>query len=537
MTDLLTTEPVSLILCDDAGVVLERRTMDAALARHLDRVWLAPGFSYAERVVGTNGIGTALESRGPASVFGPEHWAEGLEDLACAAVPVRHPVTGRIAGVLDLTCWRRDANRLLLATATLAARQVEQGLRDHVGRRESAVMTDFLLASRRTRHPVVAVSGDAVILDDAAREHLDPGDHDRIVTAATEVFASGRPARVVVDLSSGVSVRLDCRPTWTEAKAGGGVVVVLPGGVPGPAPAPDVAAAEHAPEHPAATPRRAAGSASVAVGGGTHWAMCRQTVDRYRAAGEWLVLRGEPGAGRRTLARAAARAHAPTGRLRVLDAADADPTWPRQVADELVHRHGTLIVSDVHRLPAPMVQALMETLEPHRWSTAPDRPWVVVTVGATHLGADVARLVERLPATVDVPPLRHHPEDVPDLVRHLLGRLGHPGLAISAEALRVLGRYRWPGNVGQLEQVLGRVVARRRAGVVGVDDLPPELFSGVRRLLTPVEALECDAIVGALRQSGGNKTKAAALLGLSRATVYRKVREYGISLPAAEVHG
>ena len=76
VADQLAGEPVSVILTDADGVVLERRTGDSALHQHLDQVWLAPGFSYAEKFVGTNGIGTALEGRGPAQVFGHEHYVE-----------------------------------------------------------------------------------------------------------------------------------------------------------------------------------------------------------------------------------------------------------------------------------------------------------------------------------------------------------------------------------------------------------------------------------------------------------------------------
>jgi DNA-binding NtrC family response regulator len=259
--------------------------------------------------------------------------------------------------------------------------------------------------------------------------------------------------------------------------------------------------------------------------------MCRQAVDRHLAAREWVVLRGEPGSGRRTLARAAHAAHSPGARLRVVDPHEAGTRWPAEVAAELVRRDGTLVVTDVDRLGPSDATRLMDLLEPHRWSTVRDRPWVVLTVGARRPDDAVARLVERFPATVDVPPLRHHGEDVPELVTQLLAGLGHTRLSCSPEAMRVLTRCHWPGNVGQLRDVLGRVVARRRSGIVQVRDLPADVFVGVRHLLTPVEALECDAIVGALRQTGGSKTKAARLIGMSRATVYRKVREYGISLP------
>ncbi len=110
------------------GVALSRLTADHDLERHLDRVQLAPGFSYAEEFAGTNGIGTALESGQAAHVFGHEHYAAHLEDLACAAVPIRHPISGKAAGAVNLTSWRTDAGRLLIALAQSTARQVTQGL-------------------------------------------------------------------------------------------------------------------------------------------------------------------------------------------------------------------------------------------------------------------------------------------------------------------------------------------------------------------------------------------------------------------------
>src|SRR4051794_23156523 len=107
VADLFATEPVSVILCDADGVVLSRRTGDRGLEQHLNRVWLAPGFSYAEQFVGTNGIGTALEARGPARGFGHEHYVERLEGLACAGGPVRPPVDRQGGGGGRLTWWAR----------------------------------------------------------------------------------------------------------------------------------------------------------------------------------------------------------------------------------------------------------------------------------------------------------------------------------------------------------------------------------------------------------------------------------------------
>ncbi len=126
LLDRLLSEPVSVLLCNARGTVLRRHTGDRLLERHLDRICLAPGFSYAEEHVGTNGIGTALETQGPAQVFGHEHYVEHLEGLACAGIPVVSPVTGKVHGVLDLTCWRRDAGRMLSSAAASVARRITE---------------------------------------------------------------------------------------------------------------------------------------------------------------------------------------------------------------------------------------------------------------------------------------------------------------------------------------------------------------------------------------------------------------------------
>jgi transcriptional regulator of acetoin/glycerol metabolism len=97
--------------------------------------------------------------------------------------------------------------------------------------------------------------------------------------------------------------------------------------------------------------------------------------------------------------------------------------------------------------------------------------------------------------------------------------------------MRVLMRNRWSGNVEQLYQVLRATVARRRSGVIELADLPPECRATTRRVLTPLEAIECDAIVEALLDAHGNKVEAARRLGMSRATIYRKIHGYGLTLP------
>jgi transcriptional regulator with AAA-type ATPase domain len=225
----------------------------------------------------------------------------------------------------------------------------------------------------------------------------------------------------------------------------------------------------------------------------------------------------------------------PTARLRVMPAEGADRAWAAEVAEELELSGGTLVLTDVDRLSPELLRELADVLEPYRESADADRPYVLATVAPLEPdpGPELAQLLACFPRTVDLPPLRHHVEDVASLVPHLLARLGHGSpVTCSPEAMRVLTHNRWPGNVDQLVAVLRKVLSTRRSGVIGVRDLPPECLSTTKRMLTPLESLECDAIVEALQDSRGNKVEAARSLAMSRATIYRKIRDFGISVPS-----
>jgi transcriptional regulator of acetoin/glycerol metabolism len=95
--------------------------------------------------------------------------------------------------------------------------------------------------------------------------------------------------------------------------------------------------------------------------------------------------------------------------------------------------------------------------------------------------------------------------------------------------VQLLMRSTWPGNITQLHRVLRQVTQhQRRSGTLQPNDLPPDFHTVTRRPLTQLESMERDAIVQNLKNTGGNKVQAAKLLGISRATIYRKIHDYGI---------
>ena len=170
----LSGQPISIILTDADGLVLARLTGDHDLERALDSIKLAPGFSYAEERVGTNGIGTALEAGGPAHVFGHEHYAEDLDRFGCAGVPIHDPVSGKTVGVIDLTCWRKDADPLMISLVKATADQITQALVTASSSRDIDLLQEYVRVCRRTGGIVLALGNNVVMLNDHARAPARP---------------------------------------------------------------------------------------------------------------------------------------------------------------------------------------------------------------------------------------------------------------------------------------------------------------------------------------------------------------------------
>ncbi|HET9036196.1 MAG TPA: sigma 54-interacting transcriptional regulator, partial [Myxococcaceae bacterium] len=156
--------------------------------------------------------------------------------------------------------------------------------------------------------------------------------------------------------------------------------------------------------------------------------------------------------------------------------------------------------------------------------------------------------------TIELPPLRDRQDDIPELAQFFLSRLGEglgkPASRFSDEAMQILQRYAWPGNVRQLENIVERAVTLAESSRLGADTLPPAL-----RGEAPAPAAETDLhelqagfslekhlddaerrlLVAALRRANGVKTRAAELLGLTFRSFRYRLAKHGLGDPAEEV--
>jgi DNA-binding NtrC family response regulator len=145
--------------------------------------------------------------------------------------------------------------------------------------------------------------------------------------------------------------------------------------------------------------------------------------------------------------------------------------------------------------------------------------------------------------TVHIPALRERRSDIPMLVHHFLDRYAHgANIQVTAGAMKSLLHYDWPGNVRELENCVARAVTLGDRQTIDVADLPPSIRteqadSGTALSqdagslsTTALAEMERVTILRVFQQANGDKALAGKMLGISRATLYRKLKRYNIAV-------
>src|SRR5438309_9684630 len=212
---------------------------------------------------------------------------------------------------------------------------------------------------------------------------------------------------------------------------------------------------------------------------------------------------------------------------------------------------GTIFLDEIGELPQEMQAKLLRVLQEKEVRPVGSNEKVnldVRVIAATNRDLEAAYrdgtfrkdLYFRLNVvTVHLPPLRERRSDIPMLVHHFLDRYAKGShIQITQAAMQDMLQYDWPGNIRELENCVERAVALGSQNVIDVHDLPP----AIRRLSgdgearveagtmnpTDLEELERETILRVFEQTKGDKALTGQMLGISRATLYRKLKRYSI---------
>ena len=218
---------------------------------------------------------------------------------------------------------------------------------------------------------------------------------------------------------------------------------------------------------------------------------------------------------------------------------------------------GTVFLDEIGEMPTDMQAKLLRVLQEHRITRvgglAPTSlDFRVIAATNRDLDSMVTEkrfrhdLLYRLDVMrIEIPALRQRPEDIPLLLQRVWGQKSRElGMAttLSTAAMQLLIRYLWPGNIRELCNLVERLLVSVRQRVIEPHDLPLHINQGladpsqesVFYLKTAVAEAERQALERALQHTSGNRNMAAELVGLSRASFYRKLKEYGLSRDACE---
>ena len=280
-------------------------------------------------------------------------------------------------------------------------------------------------------------------------------------------------------------------------------------------------------------------------------------IDQAADSGASVFIRGEEGTGHEIVARlihaCSSRRAGPFVAVRPDSGQEGgnDAFGTDQAPDDVTASlGGTLFIDDIATLAPEAQLSLLSLLKnPKALSEEPGKDLRIVVASTQNMeqavrdGEFLAELYYRLNVIpVSIPPLRERPEDIPTLLDHFRrmanARRNRNVPPFSPEVLVKLGTSSWPGNVRQVAEIVDRLVATVKDRAVTVNDLPPSLRTDVaglspalvdlpqdgvdlRQLLTQ---LEDRLIEQALQRTGGNKNRAAELLGMNRTTLVEKLR-------------
>ena len=203
--------------------------------------------------------------------------------------------------------------------------------------------------------------------------------------------------------------------------------------------------------------------------------------------------------------------------------------------------HGTIFLDEISEMPLELQVKLLRVLQEREFQRVGSNETVkcdIRIVAATN--RDLAAYVKEGKFREDLyyrlnvidmrlPALKERTGDVPLLVNRYLREFG--GKSVSSDAMRLLEAYQWPGNVRELRNAVEKMCVLSSSGEIGVDDVPDEMKRDVPMTLSVSGTLgetEKAKILAVLEEVGGNRTKAAERLGISRRTIYRKLEEYGL---------
>jgi sigma-54 dependent transcriptional regulator, acetoin dehydrogenase operon transcriptional activator AcoR len=589
LCDQIAGSGYALLLTDASGVILHER-LDPALRGMFRSAGLVAGADWSERHEGTNGIGTCIVENRPVTVHRAEHFRARHISLSCSGAPVHDPC-GELAAVLDASSVNTHDTRAsqahTMALVNLSAQLIERGM--FLRRYAASTVVRFHTRPEFVNllhDGALALSDDGTIVaaDETALRLLRAQSRRAISGRALDIFFELRPEDVLSSAQAASQVvrpvreRLHGRRFYLSVYRGKALVELLNPLLP----------ARHTRNLvsiPRVTQRPPVLDLEALAGDDPQMLRNAQAARRIADAAVAVLIQGPTGSGKEAFARAV---HAASRRaLQPFVAVNCAALPEALIESELFGYRpgaftgaskegrrgkiqqssgGTLFLDEIGDMPPLLQTRLLRVLEEREIvPLGGDVPIKVDlhVISATHrnLRAQIERgefredLYYRLNGlTMELPALACR-ADKDRLIRRFLASEACSGQSavIESDALDVMLAYQWPGNIRQLCNVIRTALAICEEGVVRLRDLPrevcehagagappasdaaaPVVVAGAKRVPVDVPAgsalakAEREVLLQAIEASAGNMSAVARQLGISRNSLYRKLKRHAI---------
>ena len=573
--DYIAESGYALVLTDASGVVLYEKT-DPTLTSTFMSAGLLPGADWSEQREGTNGIGTCIVENGPIIVHRNEHYRARHIGLSCFGSPVRDPA-GSLVAVLDASTLNADERSAglahTLALVNLSARLIEKCLFLRCFRQGAVFRFHARPEFVNLQHDgALALANDATVIaaDETAVRLLGVKNRSELIGRGIDEIFEVRTAEVIDPALSGqgslrpVRDALLGRKFFANVERVAGVLRSAP-------PTSSSSGASNLVQVPAATSRRLPLTLEQLAGDDPQMLRIVRSAHRIAVSNVSVMIQGPTGAGKEVFARAL---HSVSGRAAQPFVALNCAAIPESLIESelfgyrsgaftgarregmrgkiLQSSGGTLFLDEIGDMPLPLQTRLLRVLEEQEvvplGSENPIKVDLrVVCASHQNLRAMITRgafredLYYRLNGiTLELPRLADR-TDKERLIREFLAAETNDGrpAAIEMDAFRRLLAYEWPGNIRELRNVIRTALAICDGGVVRLRDLPSEVRNGGvdRSTYTSPASMFIAAtdpsaaredVQRAIRECDGNMSRAAAVLGVSRKTLYRRCKRLGV---------
>lgn len=566
----------AILLTNSVGCILDL-IGDESITKMMDGWGVGQGSILSEDLIGTTSIGLALTERMPVRVAGREHFVKQFHVVTDAAAPI-FDISGHLLGVIGMVMPVEHSDACLLGLVAAAARAVEN---QH--------QSDLLLAEQNSQlaqlNTILSTISEGILVWDPNLMVVHANQAASQMLGIPIQSMLGKPVRMLLTLPAFVEEAIEHREVLTDVEGrivseGRNVDCLI--------------SLDFVFQHPG-TPqwiivtlrsekkvrqliqKQVGATASLTLddipGETPQMQRVRNFARSAAGARASILIRGEVGTGKNALASAIHNAGPWRDGPFVIFAASSIPN--ELVIGELLGydesienkrfsgrpskfelaQNGTLFFQDIDALPLEAQAVLLNALElgiiqrlgGERVVEVDTR---IIASSSANMEALIAQgafrpdLYYRLNTfTITIPPLRERPRDIPLIANRILTRLsrqlGYP-VSLTPEVMAAFQKYAWPGNIREMEAVLGRAATQvMGAGIITLSHIPnqvrmmeadPEHVKPFLQVsVGPLRDMERQMISLMIRMYRGNISRMAQLLNISRNTLSRKLKEYGIN--------